>query len=59
MAEPGATGRARSLRRRMPLTERVLWPLLRDRRLEGLKFRRQVPLAGYVVDFACFSARLR
>jgi very-short-patch-repair endonuclease len=42
----------------MPLTERVLWPLLRDRRLEGLKFRRQVPLAGYVVDFACFSARL-
>jgi very-short-patch-repair endonuclease len=42
----------------MPLTERVLWPLLRDRRLEGLKFRRQVPLAGYMVDFACFSPRL-
>jgi len=31
---------------------------LRNRRLEGLKFRRQVPLGRYVVDFACLEHRL-
>ena len=30
-----------------------MWMLLRDRRLEGLKFRRQVPIGPYVVDFYC------
>ena len=52
------TRRVRALRRQAPLTERLLWDQLRDRRLRGLKFRRQVPIAGYVVDFACFSPRL-
>jgi very-short-patch-repair endonuclease len=32
--------------------------LLRDRRLEGLKFRRQVPLGRYVADFLCLRHRL-
>jgi very-short-patch-repair endonuclease len=31
---------------------------LRGKQLEGLKFRRQVPLDGYIVDFVCFEARL-
>jgi very-short-patch-repair endonuclease len=35
-----------------------LWTLLRDRRLEGLKFRRQVPIGRYVVDFVCMRHRL-
>jgi very-short-patch-repair endonuclease len=35
-----------------------LWKLLRDRRLGGLKFRRQVPLGRYVVDFLCLASRL-
>jgi very-short-patch-repair endonuclease len=35
-----------------------LWRLLRDRRLSGLKFRRQVPVGPYIVDFLCVSARL-
>jgi very-short-patch-repair endonuclease len=35
-----------------------LWRLLRDRRLNGLKFRRQVPIGPYIVDFLCISARL-
>jgi very-short-patch-repair endonuclease len=38
--------------------ERVLWSQLRDRRLRGFKFRRQVPIEGYVVDFACVDAGL-
>src|SRR5438874_2498246 len=49
---------ARALRRRATLTERTLWILLRDRRLDGLKFRRQVPIGPYVLDLVCLSARL-
>jgi len=35
-----------------------LWKLLRAKRLEGWKFRRQLPIGRYIVDFACPSARL-
>jgi very-short-patch-repair endonuclease len=49
---------ARALRRRAPEIERFLWKLLRDRRLDGLKFRRQVPIGRYVVDFVCLRHRL-
>jgi very-short-patch-repair endonuclease len=38
--------------------ERVLWRLLRDRRLDSLKFRRQLPIGRYVVDFARLRHRL-
>ena len=38
--------------------EQRLWRPLRDRRLSGLKFRRQVPIGPYVVDFLCVGARL-
>jgi very-short-patch-repair endonuclease len=33
--------------------ESALWEMLRGRRLDGLKFRRQAPVAGFVVDFFC------
>jgi very-short-patch-repair endonuclease len=49
---------AKRLRHAPTFNERVLWKLLRNRRLEELKFRRQVPLGRYVADFACFSHRL-
>jgi very-short-patch-repair endonuclease len=49
---------ARRLRHAPPATERLLWKLLRDRRLDGLKFRRQVPLGRYVADFVCMRHRL-
>jgi very-short-patch-repair endonuclease len=52
------TRKARSLRRTQPATERLLWKHLRDRRLEDLKFRRQVPIGPFVVDFACLGRRL-
>jgi very-short-patch-repair endonuclease len=51
-------GLARALRRRAPATERRLWDILRDRRLDGLKFRRQVPIGPYVADFVCQRHRL-
>jgi len=34
-----------------------MWRLLRDRRLERFKFRRQVPFQSYVLDFVCFEKR--
>jgi very-short-patch-repair endonuclease len=49
---------ARRLRRNQTDAERVLWFRLRDRRLDGLKFKRQVPIDKYVVDFCCAEARL-
>ena len=39
-------------------TEALLWELLRDRRLEDLKFRRQVPIGRYIADFLCARHRL-
>gem|GEM_PF-930257 len=50
--------RARSLRRDMTPPERLLWSRLRDRRLAGLRFRRQQPIGCYVVDFYCANAKL-
>ncbi|MGB7932013.1 MAG: endonuclease domain-containing protein [Gammaproteobacteria bacterium] len=36
----------------------MLWKHLRGRRLIGCKFRRQVAIEPYSVDFACLEARL-
>jgi very-short-patch-repair endonuclease len=48
-----ARERARALRNNATDAERHLWRFLRGRQLEGFRFRRQVPLSGYIVDFAC------
>jgi very-short-patch-repair endonuclease len=50
--------RIRHLRREMTPQERLLWGQLRNRRLKGAKFRKQMWLAGYIADFACPDARL-
>ena len=50
--------RAKEMRHEPVLYERRLWKLLRDRRLAGLKFRRQVVLGRYIADFVCFRHRL-
>jgi very-short-patch-repair endonuclease len=49
---------AKTMRREPSATERLLWKILRDRRLGGLKFRRQVPVGRYIVDFMCLRHRL-
>ena len=38
--------------------ERTFWNVVRDRRLEGFKFRRQATIAPYIVDFLCIDAKL-
>jgi very-short-patch-repair endonuclease len=50
--------RARELRAKPTEAEELVWEVLRGRRFLGLKFRRQVPLSGFIVDFLCDSQRL-
>jgi very-short-patch-repair endonuclease len=49
---------ARRLRNDSTDTERFLWRYLRRRSLQGYRFRRQVPIAGYIADFACLEAKV-
>jgi len=57
MTDP-LTKTARTLRRRQTEEERKLWTRLRDRRLNGLKFRRQAPCGPYIADFLCEATHL-
>jgi len=50
--------RARTLRRESTDAEKRLWALLRNRNLDGWKFRRQVPIDSFIVDFCCIEGRL-
>ncbi|MFQ2125262.1 endonuclease domain-containing protein [Aeromonas jandaei] len=49
---------AKRLRRDATQAEQKLWQQLRNRRLAGLKFRRQMPIGPYVVDFICLEQGL-
>ncbi len=49
---------ARKLRKTMTPHEVRLWQHLRALKRQGHHFRRQAPIEGYIVDFACFGARL-
>ncbi|HSH43472.1 MAG TPA: DUF559 domain-containing protein [Arenicellales bacterium] len=53
-----ATRRARDLRNQLTDAERLLWAQLRDRRFMGRKFRRQVPIGPYIVDFVSIRDQL-
>jgi len=50
--------RARQLRHEQTPAEALLWEHLRNRRLKGLKFRRQHPVGRFVADFYCAQRRL-
>ena len=49
---------ARNLRREQTPAESRLWWHLRNRQFHGWKFRRQVPIEGYIADFVCIDAKL-
>ena len=49
---------ARGMLREATHAERRLWGLLRNRKMGGFKFRRQVPLGPFIADFVCMEARL-
>jgi very-short-patch-repair endonuclease len=48
---------ARTLRRRSTEAEKLLWSTLRGRQFDGIKFKRQVPIANYVVDFLALDQK--
>ena len=49
---------AKKMRSAPTEAELRLWGALRGRRLCKLKFRRQVPLHGYIADFVCLESKL-
>jgi very-short-patch-repair endonuclease len=52
------TLRSRQLRTTASDAEQKLWRFLRQKRLNGLRFRRQYPIGAYFADFVCLPARL-
>jgi very-short-patch-repair endonuclease len=50
--------RAREMRQPLTAAEQQLWSKIRNRNLGRFKFRRQVPLGYYIVDFYCAEAHL-
>jgi len=50
--------RARTLRKQSTDAERHLWHQLRRRGIGGDRVRRQVPIGGFIVDFACLEGKL-
>jgi very-short-patch-repair endonuclease len=50
--------RSRALRRDSTEAEKRLWSILQNRKLDGWKFRRQVAVSSFIVDFCCLEARL-
>src|ERR1700712_2254951 len=52
------TVEGRDLRNNATPHEEMLWRQLKGKRLAGLKFSRQMPIAGYRVDFVCRAHKL-
>jgi len=50
--------RARELRNSMTDSEKRLWYLIRNRQIDGYKFRRQHPVNQFIVDFYCVELKL-
>ena len=50
--------RARNLRNNPTPQEKILWSYLKNKNLNGLKFRRQYPIGKYIVDFVCIELKL-
>ena len=57
-ARPSTFKHAATLRAQMTPAEIVLWEHLRERRMEGIRFRRQHPFSRYVGDFYAHSLKL-
>jgi very-short-patch-repair endonuclease len=50
--------RDKELRQSMTAAERRLWHALRNRQIEGAKFRRQTWIGPYIADFVCLERKL-
>ena len=50
--------RAKRMRHEPVQAEKLFWSEIRNRKLGGFKFKRQVPLGPYIVDFVCLDENL-
>jgi len=50
--------KAQALRKNQTDAEKRLWLAIRNRQLSGFKFKRQVPVGSYIVDFICHDKNL-
>lgn len=57
-AEAFSYKNAEQLRKHQTEPERILWEELKNKKLNGFKFRRQHPVSRFVVDFYCHNAKL-
>ena len=57
-ANPKLYEYARELRQRTTIAENLLWQQLRDKKLNGLKFRRQHAISKFIADFYCHEKKL-
>ena len=49
---------AKTMRKNLTVAEKKLWNRLRFKQMKGLKFRRQQPINGIIVDFVNFDKRI-
>ncbi|MHA1540831.1 MAG: endonuclease domain-containing protein [Alphaproteobacteria bacterium] len=49
---------AQELRKKLTEAEELIWSFLRKKQLLNYKFRRQIPIRNYIVDFVCFEKKL-
>ncbi|MBS4058404.1 MAG: HsdR family type I site-specific deoxyribonuclease [Bacteroidales bacterium] len=54
----GLVKEARELRQKQTKAEEIFWQLVRNRRFNNLKFRRQHQIANYIADFYCDELKL-
>ena len=57
-ASSEVVARARQLRKSLTPSEKVLWQALRKKQLAGMRFRRQHPIAQFIVYFYCHQVGL-
>ncbi|HEY2070272.1 MAG TPA: DUF559 domain-containing protein [Rhizomicrobium sp.] len=51
-------GFARRMRSEPTEAERFFWQVARGAKIDGLKFKRQVPIGNYIADFVCLEHRV-
>jgi very-short-patch-repair endonuclease len=49
---------SKAYRKELTRAEKRLWAALRGKRLDGVRFRRQQVIDGFIVDFYCHTAGL-
>ena len=57
-ATPLIFERANQLRKHQTESEKLLWEILKNKRMLGLRFKRQHPIDKYIADFYCHSLKL-